>query len=342
MVDQKKKFQVGLFIIGGAVICLLVVMWVGMATFFEKGSYCVTYFDESVQGLQADSPVKYRGVAIGRVAQIGVAPDARLIEVIMKIDSPLDLSKGQVAQLKGVGITGIMFIELDQLDDTNDRSPEIGFPSPYEVIPSKPSEISELFQGIDDIIQNIQGMDLAGISNSMKQALDSVKQSAASLDVSGVATEAKIAFENLNRNLASQPWNRIIQAIDSSSSSFNDTMARGRNSLDNIDKVSTRLEEIVADNEKPLQAVLGNLQEASVEAKAALMEFHSLLENTDRGITSLGTELTEASRNLARATDNLNQALESLADQPGQLIFSEPAPPRKPGRTSETPKELTQ
>ena len=49
--------------------------------YFQKGSVYVTYFDESVQGLQVDSIVKFRGVDIGTVRKIGVAPDQRLVEV---------------------------------------------------------------------------------------------------------------------------------------------------------------------------------------------------------------------------------------------------------------------
>jgi hypothetical protein len=71
----------------------------------------VTYFDESVQGLDKDSPVKYRGVSIGRVENINVAPDAALIQVVLKIESGLESGIDDiVARLKSVGITGIMFV----------------------------------------------------------------------------------------------------------------------------------------------------------------------------------------------------------------------------------------
>ena len=46
----------------------------------EVGRY-VSYFDESVQGLDVGSPVKFRGVTIGTVGGIDVAPDHRHVEV---------------------------------------------------------------------------------------------------------------------------------------------------------------------------------------------------------------------------------------------------------------------
>ena len=42
----------------------------------------VTYFDESVQGLEVGAPVKLRGVPIGHAVDIGFAPDRRHIEVV--------------------------------------------------------------------------------------------------------------------------------------------------------------------------------------------------------------------------------------------------------------------
>ena len=91
MSTKSSKFLIGLFVIVGVLICAAVIIWVGAARFFMKGSLYAVYFDESVQGLQVDSAIKYRGVEIGKVQSIDVAPDYRLIEVIMKIDLEGDL-----------------------------------------------------------------------------------------------------------------------------------------------------------------------------------------------------------------------------------------------------------
>ncbi len=45
----------------GLVIIVVAIIWVGATKYFEKGNKYVSYFDESVQGLQQDSIVKYRG-----------------------------------------------------------------------------------------------------------------------------------------------------------------------------------------------------------------------------------------------------------------------------------------
>jgi len=115
MSNKSSKFLIGLFVIVGSLICAVIIIWVGASKIFMKGSLYAVYFDESVQGLQVDSAIKYRGVEIGKVQSIDVAPDNRLIEVVMKINLESDLQKQTIATLKTAGITGIVFIELDQL-----------------------------------------------------------------------------------------------------------------------------------------------------------------------------------------------------------------------------------
>ena len=79
MPSVRTKFSVGLFVIIGMSLVVIFVLWLGMSEIFKEGRKYVAYFDESVQGLNKDAAVKYRGVNIGRVDQIGVAPDGRLI-----------------------------------------------------------------------------------------------------------------------------------------------------------------------------------------------------------------------------------------------------------------------
>ena len=76
MASQKTKFAVGLFVAGGLACVVLVVIWLGMSRFLEKGQFYVTYFDESIQGLVVDSPVKYRGPEKPTMAVIAVVARA--------------------------------------------------------------------------------------------------------------------------------------------------------------------------------------------------------------------------------------------------------------------------
>src|SRR5512136_1350460 len=138
MARKASKFMIGLFVTVGVSIGLIAVIWIGAFKYFEKGATYVTFFNESVQGLQVDSAVKYRGVEVGNVEKIRVAPDNKLIGVVMKIKLRDDLEKDTVAQLKSAGITGIVYVELDRkMPGAPDLSPPVSFASEYPIIPSK-------------------------------------------------------------------------------------------------------------------------------------------------------------------------------------------------------------
>src|SRR5208283_457873 len=107
MAQNRSYFLIGLFVTIGVMIGVAGVIWLGATKYFQKGSMYATYFDESVQGLQVDSIVKYRGVDIGSVRSIRVAPDQRLVEVVMKIEVNNFGVGGVVAKLTPAGITGI-------------------------------------------------------------------------------------------------------------------------------------------------------------------------------------------------------------------------------------------
>ena len=72
----RKKFSsflLGLFVTGGLIILATILVWIGATQYFERGKRYISYFNESVQGLQKDSEVKFRGVKVGRIRSFAFA-----------------------------------------------------------------------------------------------------------------------------------------------------------------------------------------------------------------------------------------------------------------------------
>jgi phospholipid/cholesterol/gamma-HCH transport system substrate-binding protein len=225
MATQKTKFVVGLFVAIGLTLAILVFIWLGMSRFLQKGRFYVTYFDESVQGLDVDSSVKYRGVFIGRVENIGVAPDSKLIKVILKIESGQKLDQNIVAQLKSVGITGRMFVELDQKKEGEpDQSPPLSFPSEYPIIASKPSEISGLIGGLDQILDQIKALDLEQISVKIKATLDNINQTVDDANVERISQTINSSFEKMVQILEDERWDKVLASAENAGQSLNNLL----------------------------------------------------------------------------------------------------------------------
>lgn len=256
MSAKSSKFLIGLFVISGTLICAAIIIWVGAARILTKGSLYSVYFDESVQGLQADSAIKYRGVEIGKVQSIKVAPDNRLIEVVMKIDIESDLQKQTIATLKTAGITGIVFIELDQLKSGDlANSPKITFKSSYPVIPSRRSQISRFMADTNVIMQNVKDIDLKGISDQMKNTSKAIENFVDG-KMGRVVNETMEVLSDAHQ-LIEQAKNDIAVLKLQEKADQTDTM------LKDIDEKSKAITNALQDTSENLRVTSENLQKLS-------------------------------------------------------------------------------
>ena len=307
MSAKSSKFLIGLFVISGTLICAAIIIWVGAARIFMKGSLYSVYFDESVQGLQVDSAIKYRGVEIGKVQSIGVAPDNRLIEVIMKIDIESDLQKLTIASLKTTGITGIVFIELDQLR-TGDlsSSPKITFKSSYPVIPSRRSEISRFLADTGVIMQNIKDIDLKGISDQMKNTSKAIENFVEGKRVNNIMTNLESTSANLDHAI----------------SKINKTVSEGK-----LDRVVNETMGVLLDAHQLIGQAKNEIDALKLREKADRTDI--LLKDIDKKAQVITNELQDTSEHLRVTSENLQKLSDNLKRNPSELIFSKPAPPRK-------------
>lgn len=150
------NFKLGLF--------TLLALAAVLATAFGLGWHGVksdtvryhTYFNETVQGLEIGSPVKYRGVLIGSVAGIQIAPDRKHVDVTLGLNLAEARTLGLAeitpevrAQLGSQGITGVKFIDIDFFDPKTNPPPQLSFRPEENYIPARPS----LLKGLEDNVE---------------------------------------------------------------------------------------------------------------------------------------------------------------------------------------------
>jgi phospholipid/cholesterol/gamma-HCH transport system substrate-binding protein len=307
MPGKTSKFLIGLFVMGGIIIGAGIIVWIGASKYFQKGATYVTFFDESVQGLQMDSSVKYRGVDVGRVERIRVAPDYKLVEVVMKVELEGDLQQNTVARLKTAGITGIVFIELDRTKPEDpDFSPQIDFAAEYPIIPSRPSELRQLLSGVDEVLNNIKQIDFKGLSDQFKSV--------------GKATEDLLAGKKMNN---------IMTNLESTSASMERTVSR-------IDSVVAegKIEEVLTEARNSLveakNLIAGVRKEVeSLKLADTAEKTNQLVEGIDRRSRAITTDLRVTTENLQQSSETLENLLDRLNATPSDLIFSTPPAARR-------------
>lgn len=324
MASQKVKFTVGLFVFTGIVIAVLVFIWLGMSRFLEKGQYYAIYFDETVQGLDIDSPVKFRGVTIGRVVNIDVAPDSKLIQVIAKMEKGHNIDPNIVAQLSVVGITGSMFIELDLKAKDEPETPPLSFKPEYPVLASKKSNITEILEGIDDFLLQIRAIDLDGISGRIKVTLDNFNKLMADANIKRLSGKLESSLDDISTIVDKERWDRILSSVEKTMKTLESVTGKADVSVDRLDNTLISLEKISTGNEKNINQAIADFKSAMAKVNRLLDTGNSVVTGVDDTVYQLGHDLNEIARNIEVATENLNRIIDIVSDQPSQLIFGEP------------------
>jgi len=159
---------VGLFVI------VLAVAAVGSVLYLSSGEYrrraydrYLTYTSESVAGLTSNAAVRYRGVDVGRVRAIELAPgNVEQVQLTLDIVRGTPVKEDTVAMLESQGLTGIAFIDLSA-GRRDSPMLTVGPGQAYPVIRSGTSLMRRLEQSVPELVGG-----LARVSDNLNAALD--------------------------------------------------------------------------------------------------------------------------------------------------------------------------
>jgi phospholipid/cholesterol/gamma-HCH transport system substrate-binding protein len=218
-------WKLGLFVLLGIGAMLGTLFWLGASRLRRESFPAVSYFDESVQGLDVGSPVKFRGVTVGTVSDITIAPDHRHVQVTadMYIDALVRLGLRDRApkqgeeftapswrvQLASAGITGVRFIQTDFFDPERYPLPRLPFEPPWNYVPSVPSTLKNVEETAIEIMNRLPMLaDRAKDTlTDMRKTLGSIDRLAADLGAEGgsfnrALQELRTAAARVDRALA--------------------------------------------------------------------------------------------------------------------------------------------
>jgi phospholipid/cholesterol/gamma-HCH transport system substrate-binding protein len=304
MARKTSKFAIGIFVTAGLILAVVAIVWLGASTYFQKGTLFVTYFDESVQGLSADSNVKYRGVNVGTIRAIRVAPDNKLVEVVMKISMEGGNEKNLTAKLRSAGLTGIVYIELDQsIEEDNELSPTLDFPAQYPVILSRPSDSKYILSMVDNIVSELRKIDIKGIFQEVKEITSGINHYVNGPRMKNIA-------DNLESTTAS--LDRAVRQIEK-------LTAEGK-----LEDILKEARGTVADT----RALIGKIREDLDAMKLAdsAGKANQMVAGVGKSVRDMSFDLKNTADNLQRASENLDILIDKLRDDPSDLLFSRPPP----------------
>ncbi len=216
----------GLYVRVGALILVGLGLAVGFVLFLASGKLgqhaatYETYLDESVQGLDVGAPVRYRGVQIGRISEIGLVaaeyhrpggePFGDVFQLVL-VRFALDLSRvgdmpsleesirlGLRVRIASQGITGVNYLEIDYVSHPERYPPrQVPWVPRYPYIPAIPSTVAQVTSAAEALVARLQAIDFEGLIGNLAGLVTDLRGQVQSGDLGRALAEAATTMTTL-------------------------------------------------------------------------------------------------------------------------------------------------
>ena len=301
MAVDKSYVRLGLFLVAAIVVILATGLLFIQRMRSHEVIELVTYTQENVAGLDISSPVRYRGVVVGRVSNLQVEPGGRTIEIDFELHTDRlttvganviqlqELARSGVlekmrAQVVGNPVTGEAYLFLD-MPESPPPPMALGFTPSKPYIPSMPTPLSEIRDRLPEVLERVEA--------TMQVLREIVVRMPASLD------NADRFFSNIERIVRES---ELPTLSADSRKFFSTTSAR-------IDAMAANLDSLLGKE--------GTLSKFASEARSAIEAAD--LPASGRATRDAMDQTSLAAEDLRRSLPALRESLEELREVARQL-----------------------
>ena len=314
--SQKLPLAIGAFIFGAIILVFIALLFFSGGRIFAEKAPVVMFFNDSVQGLQVGAPVKLKGVIIGEISDISIDfPNDSSLGVTAAVHANLLLKRinlkgtqvgeeffshaidnGLRAQLNYLSLlTGQLYVELDF------------YPNTASHLHGKNDDLLELPTIANDfasLSKDLQSLDL----KSLVTNIDNLAK-----ELSVIASSGKIDQTLDNFNNAAIAVRNTALHIDTTQATFSESgmilLAQLDSLLAQLNKDEPQLAQSLNDSLATLRNTLTNIDELTTQVGYSLDQNSPLL-----------IELTKTLAEIHRAARSLRSLSETLDEQPEAII----------------------
>jgi phospholipid/cholesterol/gamma-HCH transport system substrate-binding protein len=280
----------GLFLLALVTASTAVIFWIGTMN-QERNRYVIST-RESVSGLNPESTVFYRGIAVGKVLKVQFDPlDSGVILVPIEVDKNIALSKGVYATLRLKGVTGLTQIQLEDSGTISEQLPPGD--NPLFRIPLVPSITDKLMDTGEELLHK---------ADHLMQRLSSLLNDENEKNIGGILSNLKSLTDKL-----SDLQKSVDKAIAGVPALTTDT----RKTLANIDALTNDLQGLTREVQN-LSIKAGSLVDSGKTTGDALAQ------TTLPKVNKLLTELQSTTQQVKRVATMLENDPQELLLGPGQ------------------------
>ena len=312
--------SIGLFLIGAIIITIAGTALLAGNTWFRNKTTFVSYFRESVNGLEDGAPVKFQGAPVGKVTKMLIQIDEHDKTFQVPVEFEIDIKRlrtelgtyvelgdqavldqqiadGLRAQLQMQSIvTGQLYIELSYRKDAKPPILETR-ETMWPEIPTTPSLMAAL------------GTDAGSVVADVVKVLFKVNELLAAIDMPAINSAVVGSAQSVRRLVDAPELRAALKEVPAMTAQINRTMAR--------------VDTLAATAGAAIDPMAVELKSATKEMNATLQSLRRTIDDT-HGLMStdsgLGFGLEAALANLKDATNALRLLLNALEQNPDMLL----------------------
>jgi len=326
MGSKNAALRVGMFVVAG-IIGLLAVVFFLSGSVLHPGVKYETYFQESVQGLDIGTAVKFRGVTIGKITDIGLVSaeypppngafkNEKVYQQVVvrfsvdprKIGESVNVKQavlhGLRVQIAPQGITGLAYLELTFVMPSAYPITPVPWTPDSPVLPSIPSTLTQVQDAVTQLLSSFSKVDLGRMVNDLSQLTETLDQEVTSGDAHKAFANANALLVNLNGQVAA--------------AKIPETTAAARNLVD-----GPQTRQILSQLSQTTQ----QLSKVSAQLPALIAASQATINQASETTADLQSQLQPVLDNLKTTTAGLNALTQELKNNPAQVLLGAQPPP---------------
>jgi ABC-type transporter Mla subunit MlaD len=343
MTEEARFRRLGVFVFAALALLVGVLFLLGGRSLFQSSYTFETYFNDSVAGLEVGSPVRFRGVPLGQVAEI--LPSSTEYEWDVPVDKRRDyivvratiaqngdwiqrirrdtgdlVKAGLRAQTQLAGITGQQYLGLDILDPRQNPALPFDWKPRHVYVPSAPSLTSQIIANVQHFLANLDKLDLQGLERNVNKLLETLNNKISEVPVaelsaqaSEVLVDARTTINHLDAILAAADIPVLLRNLGSASGRLDGLLGDPglKLTIDNVADVSVRLRRFAA----------------SSELDRTLRHIDELASRLDGTVKDNRYDVRAIVQDLRVTADNIRTLSDNLKHNPAGILLG--GPPEK-------------
>lgn len=352
--ERESMARLGVFVVCGLVLAAAGVVALGAGRIFQRTVPLHCYFRESVQGLEQGSSISYRGVRLGRVADVrmrqagseaalamghqatievtcelfpeqltqfgDVAPSVAEVEAALR----REVAKGLRVRVAWKDITGQKYLALDYVDplDPDSAPPDLGFEPHEPYIPAYTEKsLSDIQRDLATTLGNLSKIDYGAISARLELVLAQLGQKVSDFRADELSVSFRDAAKALRETAQGEEMRRGLARIDSVTSELERAGRRANEILakPELDRGIADLAAAAKSLRDTADGLAKSVPETMTRLDATLADARTAvvdakIPETTAALREGMTDVANAARNVGAAREDLQTALRQVGD----------------------------